>query len=417
MPWSGEEARRMLECGLDMDFEARRHALKRQAERAGLMRVSRSLLAIELADKAETPGHPVWLAARAALAGSDPVSLEDLIAEGADAGPWPLPAEARAIRRPQPPAPLWRVDPALLADRGTTSASELETRLGCPLRWTFEYAAALRASPIAQLPSGFLLRGNLSHDVLGEVFSDPPPRSAEEAARKAALAFDQRVATEAATLAGPQAAGERLALRGQLEGAARAFFGVLKRGRYEVAGFELTPKAELFGRKFTGRLDCVLAGQDGSPALLDLKYAGKKYRDLLEDGAAIQLCVYAEALAQDRAGGRTREVAAGYFIVDRARLWTPREGGLAGAGEDESLAAAPSIAVVWDRLAAALQAAEGWLASGEIPVRPLQDPGSWPEGAEMALRPVEKTRFSNFEGFSVCRYCACKRLCGLEPVE
>lgn len=415
--WSAEEARQLLDAGIDVDFEPRRHALKRDAERAGLMRVAHTLLAIELAGAAATPDHPVWLAAKAALGRQKPVLLEELIAEGRVEGPWPLLSEARTILRPRPHPPVWRVDPKLLSDRDTTSAAELETRLGCPLKWTFEYAADLRASPIAELPSGFLLRGNLSHDVLEEVFSDPRPKSAEAASRKATQAFDRRVATEAAALAKPHAAGPRLALRGQIETAARAFFDVLKRGRYEVVGFELTPKAELFSRRFTGRLDCVLAGADGSSALLDLKYAGRKYRDLLEEGAAIQLCVYVAALAQDRTKGKTRDVAAGYFIVDRARLWTPKTGGLAGTRNDESLPDAPHLADVWDRFAAALKAAEGWLASGEIPARPLQEPGTWPEGAALALRPVKKTMYSGFEGLSLCQYCAYPRLCGLEPVE
>jgi hypothetical protein len=151
--------------------------------------------------------------------------------------------------------------------------------------------------------------------------------------------------------------------------------------------------------------------------LVDLKYAGtKKYRDLIETGRALQLCVYSASLAQDGGKGSIDKVAAGYFIVDRARLWTPAKGGLSGAGEDEVIAAAPSLAEVWKNFADALKAAEGWLDSGAIPVRPLQNPEQWPKGAEIALREVAGGRNSGFSGLSVCQYCAYPRLCGLEPV-
>jgi len=151
--------------------------------------------------------------------------------------------------------------------------------------------------------------------------------------------------------------------------------------------------------------------------LVDLKYAGiKKYRDLIETGRALQLCVYSAALAQEGGKDKLDKVAAGYFIVDRARLWTPAKGGLNGALEDEVIASAPSLTEVWNNFAGALKAAEGWLDSGAIPARPLQKPEDWPKGAEIALREVEGGRNSGFSGLSVCQYCAYPRLCGLEPV-
>lgn len=416
-PWSVAEAEALAKAGLDMDFEERRHTLERVAERSGLLRVTGPVLAIQLAPAADVPLHPLWLEIGAGSGDKKAEIVEDVLAAGAGGKVWPLAIEERKLQPGYAPPAVWHADPKKLSDRSSTSASELETRLACPLKWTFEYAAKLHSSPIAQLPSGFLLRGNLSHDILEEVFGSSAPKTAEAAARRTGEIFARRVVTDAATLARPAAARQRLELKTQLERAARAFFDLVQRGRYEIVGFEIEPGGTLVGKDFRGRLDCVLKGSDGSPALVDLKYAGiKKYRDLIETGRALQLCVYSAALAQEGGKDKLDKVAAGYFIVDRARLWTPAKGGLNGALEDEVIASAPSLTEVWNNFAGALKAAEGWLDSGAIPARPLQKPEDWPKGAEIALREVEGGRNSGFSGLSVCQYCAYPRLCGLEPV-
>lgn len=416
-PWSVAEVATLTKVGLDMDFDERRHRLEREAERAGLRRITGPVLAIQLATAADVPLHPLWLEVGAAFGNRKAELLEDILAEGGVRKEWPLDVQQRKLHFETPPPPIWHVAPENLEDRSSTSASELEIRLACPLRWTFEYAAKLQGSPIAQLPAGFLLRGNLSHDILEDVFGSARPKTAEEAARKTGEVFARRIATDAATLARPAAARQRLELKNQLERAARTFFELVERGRYEIVGFEVEPGGTLVGRDFRGRLDCVLKAADGTPALLDLKYSGiKKYRELIETGKALQLCIYSAALSQDGAKGKVDKVAAGYFIVDRARLWTTAAGGLTGAREDEIVAGAPSLAQVWNNFAGALKAAEGWLDSGAIPARPLQKPEEWPKGAEIGLRQVDGSRTSSFTGLSVCQYCAYPRLCGLEPV-
>jgi len=415
--WTSLEAAQLTRAGLDAGFEERRHAAKRSAERASLKWASGPVLAVELAAKADIPFHPVWLDIKGGLGNRQPESLERLIAEGGAKGDWPLSVKSRKPVRFQAPPAVWSVDPKLLKDRDSTSAGDLENRLGCPLHWTFEYCARLHSSPIAELAEGILLKGNLSHDILEEVFGNGKISSAKQAAAKTLKVFDRRIATDAATLASPAAARERLELRTQLEKAATSFFGLIERSGYKIVGFEVTPKAKLLGRDFRGRLDCVLESKSGKPALLDLKYAGiKKYSGLTKEGKALQLAVYLAALAQDRKVGKTEEIAAGYFIVDRGRMLTPSGGPLDGALEDELLEDAPSIASVWKNYALALNAAEGWLKSGKIPARPLQEPDEWPDGTEIAMTEIKKSQFSDFEGYSVCQYCAYGRLCGREEV-
>jgi hypothetical protein len=165
----------------------------------------------------------------------------------------------------------------------------------------------------------------------------------------------------------------------------------------------------LFGKDFNGRLDCFLEGKGGIQTVIDLKYAGKKYRDMLEQGKAVQLCIYAAAAAKPG----SEPLAAGYFIIDRAQLWTPSASPVHGAHGGD-LVEAPSIQETWGKLRDALTAAEGWLKTGKVPARPMQSPEEWPKGADIGLRELGKRRIPTIAQFSVCEYCNYTLLCGLE---
>ena len=409
-PWTAQQAASLLAAGIDVDFDRRAHLLRRKAEREGMLKVSGDLLAVELAS-ADERLHPVWLHGAGALGRRRPEILEDIRAGGGKSASWPLPtvkkpidSELRFIEN------RWQIPPRYLHDRTSTSAGDLETRLGCPLKWVLEYNAKLRSSAVARLPPDFLLRGSLSHDILEEVFGKKPA-SPEDAAKRAAAAFDARLSTEAATLAQPGAMQARLEFRGALTRAARAFYELLERGGYEVVGFEFTPKTKLFGKEFMGRLDCLLKDGKGRQAVIDLKYAGgKKYREMLKEGKAIQLCVYAAAAAKPGAA----PLAAGYFIIDRAQLFTPKASPVPGA-EGAELVDGPSIPETWEKFEAAIHAADGWLKSGKVPARPLQPPQDRPAGAELALREIKDKRFTSAD-YGVCQYCEYGTLCGAGAV-
>ncbi|MEK6543386.1 MAG: PD-(D/E)XK nuclease family protein, partial [Elusimicrobiota bacterium] len=415
--WTNQEAKSLEKAGIGIGFEAARHAHKRRLERLGMMKFTGSILVVELSNIGETPEHPLWTAVRAALGKRQPLSLEDVIAEGGTTGKWPLSVEERRLAPARKKNAIWSVDAKLLHDRDSTSAGDLETQLACPLKWVLSYVAKLRSSPVAGLPSDYQMFGNLSHAIIEEVFTDSKDSSVDAVAAKALKVFDRRVATEAMVLDSPHMSSERLALRTQIEKSVRALCGVLERGKYKMSGFEVTPHAKLLGKEFNGRIDCLLTGKDDSLAIIDIKYAGiRKFPALLEDGAATQLATYAAALAQERTNGEVKEIAAGYFIIDRARLLTPGTGALAGSDVSEQIEEAPSFEQVWNNFTAALKQAEGWLESGDIPVRPLQKEDAWPAGAKISLREKKNGYKSDFSGFTICEYCSYSQLCGKDPV-
>jgi len=76
------------------------------------------------------------------------------------------------VEPPQPQRSVWSVDPALLSDRDSVSATELEDRLACPLKWVLRHRANLRPSSIAQLPDDYRLKGTFCHKILEYAFND-----------------------------------------------------------------------------------------------------------------------------------------------------------------------------------------------------------------------------------------------------
>jgi hypothetical protein len=125
----------------------------------------------------ENRWHPIWLAIRELLSDQEkenPLVLESLInAEDITRlSPFTCNIQVTDIEPPQPRRPLWDIPQELIHDRETVSASELQDRLACPLKWVLNYQARLRSSPIARLPDDFRLKGTFCHGVFERVFKN-----------------------------------------------------------------------------------------------------------------------------------------------------------------------------------------------------------------------------------------------------
>ena len=78
--WTAGEETALEAAGIEVAFARRLHAFKRSAERVGLTRVRKHLLAVELS-ASEQAFHPIWLQTAATLGDRRPLLLEDLIDE------------------------------------------------------------------------------------------------------------------------------------------------------------------------------------------------------------------------------------------------------------------------------------------------------------------------------------------------
>ena len=414
--WSVKQRREFKQAGVEIDDGTAQLRSLRAAEARGLTYASESMLVIRFPQNVEQREHPIWLALAQKISECHKPeewtaeAIEDLILENRceALAPFAFSCEAVSVQPPQPTRSEWSIPASLLRDRDTASASELEDRLACPLKWTLRYQAGLRPSEIASLPDELRLRGNLFHKILERVFGvegDLPTVS--EAIRLVGEAFDERLPLDAAPLAQPEKRVDSLKLRNELLKATELFVTTLIAGGYCSVKIEEPTEGSVFGKELKGSIDCLAQANDGREAVIDFKYAGrKKFYKMIEEGRSAQLATY--AFSRRQATGRFPAVA--YLILSDGKIFTPSGGPLEGV-EPARAINGPSIEQVWSNFSRAITAAENWLTTDEpVPARPLQDAADWPAGSDLVL--IDS--LPQNEKQSTCRYCDFTRLCGLE---
>jgi len=419
--WTALERAAIKEAGIDVDDGRRGTAALRDAERRGFCHVTKSILAVALPADEETRPHPVWLQIRGGLSQggqANPLPLEDILTRGdADAiGTWRFPTATTSIQPPQPRRPLWRIDPQLLKAHRTSSATELQDRLACPLKWVFQHQAELYPSPIARLPDSFRLKGDFCHSVLERVLGGGGSLpSVEECARQVVRIFDERLPLDAAPLAQPHQLADKQRLRQELLRATEILVRTLHAGAYSVCSIEVEVSGKLHDRDLSGWIDCVGVRTGGEELVIDFKYGGyDKYREFLKNGRAVQLATYAYSRSISQ-GRRGTFPAVGYLILSSGVLYTPSGSRIQGDG-GATIVDAPSISQVWDSFVSALVNAEAWLIGKEpVPARPLQTADQWPQGIELVLTgPDKKGQLPAQQ--DVCTYCNYQAICGLKEL-
>lgn len=412
--WSSDQLDALRSAGVDIDNGARVLTALRTAEARGLCHVEDALLAVLLPQDTEKRWHPVWLAIRTMLT-TDVLETAPLLENAIEHDqvssltPFTFAIESTAVESPPVVRPVWSVDPTLLRDRDTASATELEDRLACPLKWVLRYRANLRPSSMAQLPNDYQLKGSFCHKILEHAFNDGGelPSSDEAVARVEAL-FDERLELDAAPLAQSDRYRDRQMLRKELSHATRVLINTLSSGGYRIKGIEVKVQGQAFGKPLAGSIDCLIQRSDGDEGIIDFKYGGKKYERMIAEGKAVQLATYAYSRSTET--GRFPAVA--YLVLADGLLYTPSGGPINGNG-NRTIVDGPEIRAVWEQIETAITSAELWLTTdGHIPARPLQSPDVWPDG----MRIVLDTNLKATDTQAVCRYCDYQHLCGLRQL-
>ena len=411
--WSSGQLRELRAAGVLIDDGSKVLSSLRSAETRGYCHVKESFLAVVLPHDLEKRWHPLWLGVRGLLPKSEaehPLVLEDLVMTGDSTALAPFGFEHRdvVIEPPQKARPLWNIPAGLLSDRDTVSASELQDRLACPLKWTLHYPAKIRPGSMAALPDDHQLKGTFCHSIFERIFGGGGELPALDAAVAQALAaFDERLPLDAAPLAQPNKYLERQRLRSQVENATRIFVNTLASGGYRIVGIEVELAGTAFGKPLKGWIDCVARRNNGEEAIIDFKYGGRsKYHALIAEGRAVQLATY--AYGRSAAGGVFPAV--GYLVLSDGLLFTPSGSAVQG-DTHRAIINAPAIQTVWQKFSDAIEAAGDWLTSGApVPARPLQTASEWPPGATILL----ETGLKPEEVQEVCRDCEFTRICGLK---
>ncbi|MBB3208920.1 CRISPR/Cas system-associated exonuclease Cas4 (RecB family) [Rhodopirellula rubra] len=412
--WSADQLDGLRDSGIQVDDGTDALTSLRTAEARGLCFVEDALLAVLLPQDVEKRWHPIWLAIRTALsetARDNPPVLENLIQSNdvSSLTPFTFAIESKQVEAPQGLRPVWDIPVELLKDRETVSATELQSRLACPLKWVFSYQAKLHSSSIAQLPNEFQLKGSFCHKVLEYVFGDGDElTSVDDAVACVEQVFDERLPLDAAPFAQPDKYLDRQQLRKELSHATRVLVSTLKSGGYRIKGLEVDVRGEAFEKPFIGSIDCLAERESGEEAIVDFKYGGKKYEQWIAEGKAVQLATY--AYSRSKEAGRFPAVA--YLVLADGLFYTPTGGPVHG-DDNRTVVEGPSIQAVWNEFESAISGAESWLTDGGlVPARPLQTLEEWPDGTRIVL----ETNLKATECQSVCKYCDYQHLCGLRQL-
>lgn len=220
-----------------------------------------------------------------------------------------------ALNKRSIPEPIrtWQVPENMVLRRTEESATSFESLIGCPVKWTFRYAAQVKPGSALSLPHESLMLGNLGHVILEYLITEKPSWTEQEVKLKAGELFDELTPKLAAPLLEPKNYILRNETRTHLQKSLQQFFKVLNQAGIQIQHTELDlQKTWSEGVEFKGRLDLVGQTQTGKKILFDAKWSRKpsNYKERLEN-VSIQLTLYHWLLADHE----NEELPVAYFML------------------------------------------------------------------------------------------------------
>lgn len=311
-PWSADERSALADAGVQLppvDELLEREAASWQCP---VLAASRRLTLVLPPPGGEE--HPLWLLIKSMFDKDHqpPVlALESCLSD---------PVRPAQDFRPLPGRKRWwNLPPGSLPKREQESFSSLESFLFNPYQWVLTYPAALRPSSILDVSDGFLLYGTLAHHLVERYVEreDVLSMSDSEFDSWFAPAFNQLIGCEGAVLLMPGRREDLTAFRRQLQSALRQLRQQLKSAGVVKVESECELDGCFVGGRIAGYGDLLLTKQDGSQAIVDMKWAGgKKYPAKLQENRHLQLAIYGELQRQKT--GRWPHLA--YFIICSGEL-------------------------------------------------------------------------------------------------
>lgn len=350
-PWSRRELDALRASGVDLpeiDDIVRRRS--REWLRP-LCNASERLVLV--AHHNERGAHPLWTRIESLFDGQATVEIEPvLLGGGATLQPLGVRTRELPLRHLRAPRRWWSLPEEYpVSPREVESYSSLSKLCDYPHEWVLQYAARLRAGRAAAVMDGTRLLGNLGHRLFEEFFSTQ--RDWRNMPDEAVLAWVRSelpgiIQREGAVLLGHGRGVDRQRVAATLERALVRLLEHLRSAGVVEAAAENSGEAPFEGRRLTGTIDLLLTRGNGQRAVLDVKWAGEKYRGgLLAENRALQLATYAY-MQKSRDGSDTWPAGA-FFILATGNMLAANRAGFPDAivhsPEDGS-----GTAELWDRL-------------------------------------------------------------------
>jgi ATP-dependent helicase/DNAse subunit B len=201
--------------------------------------------------------------------------------------------------------------------REEESYSSLDVLFHAPFKWALRYKARLHEAPIVSVRDGNELLGILLHRLFQKIFLPGETFKAwrrPETDRKVDEAMERLLAEEGAVLLLPGREAERTSLARKAREAVWTMVGHVRDNGWRVSGTEFQVEGKLKDQAIQGKIDLLLEKEDGTLAVVDMKWGGRKYRRTeLAENRALQLTIYTRMLKKK---GETPHC--GYFILSDA---------------------------------------------------------------------------------------------------
>jgi len=413
LPWRRQEAMALASAGLRFPDPGRRLTEHAAAARRAFCCATRHLVLVIPGEQAgqALSHHPLWdeLLSRAGL---DEVALARVTLSTLELRE---PDGTRLLGdrpplSPREPVELpgghfeWRVPAEHVGAIDRFSPASLERLLGCPFEWALHHRAGVRPGGNA-LPPLFLLSGSLGHRLVELLHGSGAFELEESALRVEAEARLQALfQREGAVLLRSGMGFERAQLERQLIGAVLELSRLLRDAGLRVVAVEKEVGAAWQGGKLEGRLDLLVATEDGQHAIIDMKGGMARYRDLLRSGTALQLAAYAFAQRKER--DQEGWPDAGYFSLKHGKLFGLRSRTLPHAQVIDG----PNLSDTWQRVERSIERSLPVVKQGKFAVTgirgaaPLLESLGVPESAAPAHFAIPSS--------SRCNYCRYDALCG-----
>ncbi len=282
--------------------------------------------------------HPFWDEIRTAAAGAQTDQQEDAVtaclerncSDLHDGGKWSLAGRNASLKKVVEsglPASSgnYTIPAGSITSPVSLSYTQMNTMIGCPMKWALQYHCRLRLTDTLSLPTGNQMIGTLCHKIVNQMYADTSQQwSPDEAKAQAIELYDSLVNSMASEflLEGRKLDNDRC--RRSIGHAVKQLVTEIHKRGLIVEKTEEKLEGILDDVPFRGFADIILRDINGNPFILDMKWSGssKYMKEEFTEGTALQLATYAWLLQSIEPD---TSASCGYFMLAQGEILVDKE--------------------------------------------------------------------------------------------
>lgn len=333
--WSESERGSLSKFGITLENSSIRRSREAQAWKQGFSHAEKHLLLFYPEQMHGEPvfHHPFWDEIHIAAVKTQPDQQEDAVIACLtrqceklhDKGRWQLAGRkaslqkvARGGQTTLSASHLIPKDSVALPDH--LSYSQMNTMIGCPMKWVLQYHAGLRVQDSLSVPTDNAMIGTFCHRIIQELYAEPVRQwTPNDAEAKASDLYDSLIGSMASEFLVDGNEMDNRRQKTAIVKAVRQLVEAITQLGLVVEKSEEKLEGNMGGIPVVGYADLLLRDKKANPFILDMKWSGSsRYKKKeIEEGAALQLATYAWMLqsAEPKAS-----VHGGYFMLAQGEL-------------------------------------------------------------------------------------------------